>query len=129
MSKLSIYCKKCGSPSYYTATKPNFCQSCGTSFGGAPPAFPKEIKAEVVSEEEYVDEEDNSWNLNVDQLDVDVKVWEDKGIPLGSIMASNPDTKPPESKGKGVKPKRTNKKQFLNQWEKEAGSIRKKQNE
>ena len=61
--------------------------------------------------------------------DRDVETWDEQGTPLGAIMAANPNTKPPkDNSGKTKKPKRGSKKQFLNEWEKEAGSIR-KQNE
>ena len=35
MSKLSIYCEKCGARSIYAAEKPNFCNKCGHSFNGS----------------------------------------------------------------------------------------------
>lgn len=29
---LKLYCTECGSPTSYSASKPKFCSSCGTSF-------------------------------------------------------------------------------------------------
>ena len=127
MSKLSIYCKQCGSPSYYVSAKPKFCQSCGEPFAHAKGSIKAPLPREVAPPIEEEDEE--HFRSDLDEIDIDVQTWENKGTPLGTIMAANPDSKPPERSGKKAKkPKRGYKKQFLSEWEKEAGSIR-KQNE
>ena len=127
MSKLSIYCGTCGSPNYYISAKPKFCQSCGKPFAHAKGSIKALPTREVVCPVEEEDEEHFESNLN--ELDIDVQTWENQGTSLGVIMAANPDTKLPERSGqKAKKSKRGDKKRFLSEWEKEAGSIR-KQNE
>ena len=140
MSKLAIYCKKCGQPNHYVTDKPRFCQSCAQPFDetkGATNAPPVERNLEAapplpctpLDGSLGIEENEESFESNLNKLDVDVETWDEQGTPLGAIMAANPNTKPPkDNSGKTKKPKRGSKKQFLNEWEKEAGSIR-KQNE
>jgi hypothetical protein len=149
---LKLYCTECGSPTSYSASKPKFCSSCGTPFDklvvnkvllqkptADKPVAPKKIsprlqKATNTQDEDtdpdFDDPEDDINEINsvppIDRLDVEI----DQGHPptqpktkIGDIIGtSKSGTIREKIKSKPVT--KTDRKKFLEDFQREAGSIR-----
>jgi hypothetical protein len=145
---LKLYCTECGSPTSYSASKPKFCSSCGTSFDklvvnkvmlqkptADKPVAPKKIsprlqKATNTQDEDtdpdFDDPEDDITKMpSIRRLDVEI----DQGYPqaqqrtkIGDIVGSSKNAAKREKiKGKTTKADR---RKFLEDFQKEAGSLR-----
>lgn len=109
-----VYCQKCGSPQSYTLERPNFCQKCGFSLGG---------KTSQASTEET--EETSGFILDLEELEVDIDVGPSRTQTIGGIVESTPQDY--QSPDMGVMPNTSKqKKDIMKEFQKEAGSIRKK---
>lgn len=147
---LKLYCTECGSPTSYSASKPKFCSSCGTSFDklvvnkvllqkptADKPVAPKKIaprlqKATNTQDEDtdpdFDDPEDDINDVNsvppIRRLDVEI----DQGYPsaktkIGDIVGSSRSgAKREKIQGKPIT--KADRKKFLEDFQKEAGSIR-----
>jgi uncharacterized Zn finger protein (UPF0148 family) len=144
---LKLYCTECGSPTSYSASKPKFCSSCGTSFDklvvnkvllqkptADKPVAPKKIsprlQKSVNAEDEDTDFDDSEDEINsvpqINRLDVEIdERYEDKKekTRIGDIIGSSRGgTKREKIKGKPVT--KADRKKFLEDFQREAGSIR-----
>jgi uncharacterized Zn finger protein (UPF0148 family) len=146
---LKLYCTECGSPTSYSASKPKFCSSCGTSFDklvvnkvmlqkptADKPVAPKKIsprlqKATNTQEEDtdpdFDDPEDDINKMpSIHRLDVEI----DQGYAgtqsktkIGDIVGSSRSgAKREKTQGKPIT--KADRKKFLEDFQKEAGSIR-----
>jgi hypothetical protein len=147
---LKLYCTECGSPTSYSASKPKFCSSCGTSFDklvvnkvllqkltADKPAAPKKIsprlqKATNTQDEDtdpdFDDPEDDINDVNsvppIRRLDVEI----DQGYPsaktkIGDIVGSSRGGAKRE-KIQGKPTTKADRKKFLEDFKREAGSVR-----
>jgi hypothetical protein len=137
------YCIDCGSPTEYTVKKPTFCSNCGNPFEKttqtAQPVVQKVLeqkrtiaKKQYIPEPELIDDEDNDFDdeneirevPNISNLEIEAQhETPQKGVKLGSILGTETD-QPKKEKNK-TRSKKTSKKQILEDFAKEAGSLRK----
>ena len=146
---LKLYCTECGSLISYSASKPKFCSSCGTSFDklvvnkvllqkptADKPVAPNKIsprlqKATNTQDEDtdpdFDDQEDDVTKMpSIRRLDVEI----DQGhattqskTKIGDIIGSAKSPQKREKiKGKTVT--KADRKKFLEDFQREAGSIR-----
>jgi hypothetical protein len=129
------YCTSCGSPTEYSVKKPIFCSNCGNSFDKVqinkvtPKPIPEKrtINPVVANNLDYeIDNETDDVNVpNISQIQIDVESDNNpksKGIKLGQLLGTSaPGEKKPREKIKG---KKNSKKQILEDFAKEAGTIK-----
>lgn len=130
------YCTSCGSPTEYSVKKPIFCSNCGISFDKTQVnrAIPKPIVEKrtinpvVANNLDYeIDNETDDVNIpNISQIQVDIESDNNskaKGIKLGQLLGTDAQTeKKPRER---IKAKKSSKKQTLEDFAKEAGTIKK----
>lgn len=147
---LKLYCSECGSPTSYSASKPKFCSSCGTSFDklvvnkvllqkptADKPVAPKKIsprlqKATNTQDEDtdpdFDDPEDDINDVNsvppIRRLDVEIdQAHSSAKTKIGDIVGSSRSgAKREKTQGKPIT--KADRKKFLEDFQKEAGSIR-----
>jgi len=133
------YCTSCGSPTEYSVKKPIFCSNCGNSFDKVqinkvttkPIAEKRTINPVAANNLDYeIDNETDDVNVpNISQIQIDVESDNNlkaKGIKLGELLGtSSPGEKKPREKIKG---KKNSKKQVLEDFAKEAGTIKRSKN-
>tara|TARA_Y100001963_G_scaffold57416_1_gene80375 strand:- start:2109 stop:2474 length:366 start_codon:yes stop_codon:yes gene_type:complete len=121
---MKSFCPHCGSLIQYAGPKPKFCSSCGSSLS----SFSKASETpKVVEENQNIDEEEVESIPDMEGLAFEVQRFERKET-VGGIMEAYKDIKPPENTQEGKAPTtpKISKEQFLENWKKEAGSIRPK---
>jgi len=132
------YCTDCGSPTEYSVKKPVFCSNCGNSFEkSAQPIVQKvlmqkptvankikTIEPQVEIEDDYDDNEDVSSVPEISNIQIETQNDQPKrGVKLKDLMGTNTNVSKKEKiKSKG---KKTSRKQILEDFAKEAGSLRK----
>jgi hypothetical protein len=134
------YCTSCGSPTEYSVKKPIFCSNCGISFDKTqvnrvipmPIVEKRTINPVVANNLDYeidneLDNETDDVNIpNISQIQIDVESDNDskaKGIKLGQLLGTSTQTeKKPRER---IKVKKNSKKQILEDFAKEAGTIKK----
>ena len=133
------YCTSCGSPTEYSVKKPIFCSNCGNSFDKiqinkvTPKSIPEKrtINPVVANNLDYeIDNEADDVNIpNISQIQIDVDSDNNpkaKWIKLGELLGtSSPSERKPREKIKG---KKNSKKQILEDFAKEAGTIKRSKN-
>jgi len=149
---LKLYCPECGSPTSYSASKPKFCSSCGTPFDKLvvnkvmlqkptadkpltpqkiSPRFQKAINSQDEdTDPDFDDPEDDINKINsvppIHRLDVEIdQGYQDKKekTKIGDIIGSSRATAKRE-KIKGKPTTKADRKKFLEDFQREAGSIR-----
>ena len=134
------YCTSCGSPTEYSVKKPIFCSNCGVSFDKTQvnrvlpkPIVEKRTINPVVAnnldyeiDNELDNETDDVSVPNISQIQIDVESDNNskaKGIKLGQLLGTDAQTeKKPRER---IKAKKSSKKQILEDFAKEAGTIKK----
>lgn len=132
------YCIDCGSPTEYSIKKPLFCSNCGKSFDKSqkitqniPPqkqtVAQKKYIVPKINDDLYEDDDIDCENIpNLSKLEIDEDFISEssskKGVKLGSILGTSA---PVDSKNKKNKSKKSSKKEILENFAKEAGSLRK----
>jgi hypothetical protein len=137
---LKIYCTECGNPTNYSVSKPKFCSNCGSSFEKTiinkikpeQPSFNKiqPSKKVIARNEEDPDyEEDESEEINyvpdIRKLDCDIMESKKQNLKIKDVIG----TADPIDKSQRNKTKKLSKierKKFLEEFQKEAGSLRPK---
>jgi hypothetical protein len=138
------YCASCGSPTEYTIKKPLFCSSCAKPFDKLDEAPIKPVVQKVlmqkktISSKKYIEDIDADVDADTDtdldmEDDVDVpniskleveaedETPKSKGIKIGSLMGTSST---PSKRSKQTKNSKTSKKQTLEDFSKEAGTLR-----
>jgi len=136
---LKIYCTECGSPTNYSVSKPKFCSNCGKSFDNTvvnkslyqKPTTTKPIDVEV--DDDFDDPEDDISTVNkvpsIRRLDVEIDQFQvqKQKTKIGDIVGSAKTS----AKKERIESKKLTKsqmaeqrKKFLEDFKKEAGSIR-----
>ena len=88
----TTYCPDCGKKHEYNFAKPNFCSSCGLSFGAVKLKTNKKAALEEDSDEEYFEGDDDDFSdathgPHIRKIQVDVEVDEQYNtFDLGSII-------------------------------------------
>lgn len=126
------YCTSCGSPTEYSVKKPIFCSNCGISFDKTqvnrvipkPIVEKKTINPVVANNLDYETDDVNIPNISQIQIDVESdNNSKSKGIKLGQLLGTSAQAeKKPRERIKG---KKNSKKQILEDFAKEAGTIKK----
>jgi hypothetical protein len=130
------YCSDCGSPTEYTIKKPIFCSNCANPFEKiaqtAQPILQKALeqkrtiaKKQYIPEPELIDYDDEIHELpDISNLEIESEgETPKKGVKLGSILGT--ETSAHNKEKNKIKEKKTSKKQILEDFAKEAGSLRK----
>lgn len=135
------YCLDCGAPTEYSLKKPIFCANCGNPFEknnqASRPAIQKaQIQKSTIAKKAYLpevdlednqdfdhDEEDVANTPRISKIQVETAIeTSNRGVKLKDLMGTGENVKRNKIKTKG---KKTSKKQILEDFAKEAGSIRK----
>ena len=135
---LKKYCTSCGQATEYGSAPPSFCSKCGTSFSGRldPKASlsaktQKKKPRKLLNSEDY-DEyaEEENYITSLSSLDFTIEKFEEPSRTIGDIVSlgsgggeKNEKTK----KNQNPLPK-INEEAFLKDFEREAGSLRLKNN-
>jgi len=130
------YCTSCGSPTEYSVKKPIFCSNCGVSFDKTQvnAVVPKSIVEKrtinpvIANNLDYeIDNEIDDINIpNISKIQVDVESDNNskaKGIKLGQLLGTS--TQAEKKPRERIKGKKNSKKQILEDFAKEAGTIKK----
>ena len=115
---MRLYCSQCGAMSEFAATKPKFCHKCGQSFGVVSEATEKTPSAPI--EQDLTPEEEIP---NIAGLEVDISSDTHFQHSFGALMGTSEGL---ENQLPKRKTKKTSRKKFLEDFKKEAGSIKKK---
>ena len=125
------YCTSCGGPTEYSIKKPIFCSNCGKSFEQTTQqAIEKvQIKKPVIANKIDIEEFDEVDDIRAIPVISNIEIEADnqnpdRGIKLKDLMGTETNhTKRERIKSKN---KKSSKKQILEDFRREAGSIRKK---
>ena len=116
---MKIYCYTCGKPIGYTTEKPKFCQRCGSELNSASSKESSPIKEKEPLETQVEQQPDHT---EAQGLEVEISHTEQKVLNFGNIMGTSTGGESLDEN----KPKRVNKKQFWEDFQKEAGQLRKR---
>lgn len=137
------YCIDCGSPTEYSLKKPIFCSNCGSLFEknkeNPEPVIQKvqlqsktvarqlpKPNIELQNDDDYDDNDETDVNQvpNISNIQVETDTTpKDRGVKLKDLMGTESSSvKREKNKTRG---KKTSKKQILEDFAKEAGSLRK----
>ena len=104
-----IYCSSCGNPVQYSDVKPNFCFKCGTNLNtGKPQVVAQQIQPQI---EEI--------RPKINNLNWDIEIERPRGQKLKDLAKGQKDN--------NFQPRNTeelSKEEFLKQFQKEAGTLR-----
>ena len=132
---LKLYCTKCGSPTNYSLNKPKFCSACGKSFdekasrniNNQQIKITKPTIDEIKNFDDEFDTESDSVDIskiNLKNLNIEyIKDQSNKPKIKDLIGTSSGDNSLRKIK---IKKQKINKKQFLEDFQKEAGTLRRK---
>jgi len=133
---LKTYCSDCGAPTEYSLNKPKFCSSCGGAFDkkvALPALKPKrtisKIQNPIQSEsldyiedsEDTVDEIDHVPNIS--SIDYELSLPQKNKETIGNLIGTS--NAGDEQNLDNLPKTKLNRKKFLEDFSKEAGSIRK----
>jgi hypothetical protein len=137
---LKLYCPECGNPTSYSVSKPKFCSNCGNSFEKTiinkiqteKPSFNKIQPSKKViarNEEDFDDDEDDFQEINyvpdIKKLDCDIIESKKQNLKIKDIIGTA-DPIDNSQRNKTKKLSKTERKKFLEEFQKEAGSLRPK---
>jgi len=122
---MNIYCQSCGQLHKYVSAKPNFCTNCGSglSVGVAPPLAKKTLDLE-----EDAPETKQELVTSLEKLAFDYQDFSSKRThKLGNIAGTHAGEGGGKAEREPIpKAKRVTKKAFLQEFKREAGSLRSK---
>jgi len=133
---MKIYCIECGAPTEYSLKKPLFCSNCGSPFqknlqpivkkeGYQKPAIAKKSYKPELDIEDDSDFDDNESVSMPEISEIQVETQAEgpsKGVKLRDLMGTSENQKSNKIK---IKSKKPSKKQTLEDFAREAGSLRK----
>jgi hypothetical protein len=136
---MKIYCIECGAPTEYSLKKPLFCSNCGSPFqknaqnsqtivkreGYQKPAIAKKsYKSDIEDDSDFDDYDDESLSVpEISEIQVETQAESPtRGVKLRDLMGTSENQKSNKIK---IKSKRPSKKQTLEDFAREAGSLRK----
>jgi len=117
-----MYCKKCGTPTEYTLSKPKFCAGCGISLSSVTDPTPEQppTPRDIPRAEQDEGEVDNV--PDIQGLDMEIEGFHQHGVKFGEALGTDPGSERFTSPKDGL-PEQT-KEDFFKQFKKEAGSIK-----
>jgi len=130
------YCLDCGAPTEYSLKKPVFCANCGNSFEKNAQASQPVVQKPIIAKKTYIPDvdvdDDQDFNDNeedvtavpeISKIQVETSTERpSRGVKLKDLMGTGENAKRNKIKAKG---KKTSKKQIIEDFAKEAGSLRK----
>jgi hypothetical protein len=130
------YCTDCGSPTEYSIKPPLFCSNCGKSYNNISVPNKVEVKKieskvknlNVEADYDYDDDsegEDLNHVPNISNLQMDLDIPKNKSVKLGSLLGTSNHDQEDIKFNNPVPNKKLSKKKILEDFAKEAGSIRK----
>jgi hypothetical protein len=130
------YCTDCGSPTEYSIKPPLFCSNCGKSYNNTSVPNKVEVKKieskvknlNVEADYDYDDDsegEDLNHVPNISNLQMDLDIPKNKSVKLGSLLGTSNHDQEDIKFNNPVPNKKLSKKKILEDFAKEAGSIRK----
>lgn len=134
---LKIYCAECGGPTSYSINKPKFCSHCGNPFEKLV-VNKVQLQKQTISkirpvQKEHLDLEDDDEESDIDyvpeisKIDCEIIHDQSKSEKIGNILGtSDPSSRTKGPKQKGKKITKAERKKFLEDFAREAGSIRPK---
>jgi len=105
-----IYCSSCGNPIQYSDLKPNFCFKCGTNLGTGKPQIVAKVEPEIEIKEV---------RSKINNLNWDIEIQRPKGQKLKDLARGEKDNNFQPRNGEEL-----SKEEFLKQFQKEAGTLR-----
>lgn len=124
---MKSYCLKCGGGTTYSGQKPKFCSSCGSPMSAS---ANKEIQSKTKNyefHEDLIDEEEFEDKVNVPNirgLEIEIQRTPSNKITLGQIMETSAEVEGDISKTPKVNPSQQTSEQILEDFRKEAGTLR-----
>jgi len=130
------YCTDCGSPTEYSIKPPLFCSNCGKSYNNISVTNKVEVKKieskvknlNVEADYDYDDDsegEDLNHVPNISNLQMDLDIPKNKSVKLGSLLGTSNHDQEDIKFNNPAPNKKLSKKKILEDFAKEAGSIRK----
>lgn len=131
---LKFYCVECGNPTTYSLNKPKFCSSCGKNFS----IINNTSKSSVVTKKnnnfldedtdlDLNEEEVGSFNKNISELDFEIISEKTQASKLKDVIGTSPRTKKDKTfKKSGARMSKSEKKKILEEFSREAGTLKKK---
>jgi len=104
-----IYCSNCGNAIQYSDIKPNFCQKCGTNLGSGKTQISAQPQIEIIQETKP----------KLNNLNWDIEIEKPKGVKLKDLAKGEKSNFEPRQNDEN-----TSKEEFLKQFQKEAGTLR-----
>lgn len=104
-----IYCSNCGNPIQYTDVKPNFCQKCGANIASGKIQIAAQPQIEIIQEV----------RPKVNNLNWDIEIQRPKGEKLKDLAKGEK-----ASIDRRLSDENLTKEEFLKQFQKEAGTLR-----
>lgn len=130
------YCSTCGAPTEYSFKQPLFCSNCGKSFNQTAAAITQTPIKQIIKKQNLEIEDQDDIDLDLDfeevdrvpeisSLDIDLQIPQNKPVKLGSILGTSTDVEPIQLSNVDNPSVKMSKKKILEEFAKEAGSIRK----
>ena len=123
---MKIYCPQCGSPTAYVGPKPKFCSSCGNALSAL--AKKEEHKNYTIHEDIDIEEEPSQQMDigNMNRLDVEIESFGNSKVTIKEIMESQGTKTQGELNLPKMEPHQQTSDQVLEDFKKEAGTLRNK---
>jgi len=106
-----IYCSSCGNPIQYADTKPNFCTKCGCNLASGKPV---QNQVKVEPEIEIINKP------SISSLNWDIEIVKPKGEKLQNLAIGEKNSCPQRDSTQV----NLSKEEFLREFQKEAGTLR-----
>ena len=130
------YCTDCGSPTEYSIKPPLFCSNCGKSYNNISVPSKLEVKKieskvknlNIEADYDYDDDsegEDLNHVPNISNLQMDLDIPKNKSVKLGSLLGTSNHDQEDIKFNNPAPNKKLSKKKILEDFAKEAGSIKK----
>ena len=118
---MKIYCSSCGNGMTYTSERPNFCVKCGKGLGGnvATASQADDTETENDSNEESIPQ--------LDKLDFEVITEKPAQVTFGSIFEDAKNQDAPPQGDAGYTPSDMTPEEVAQEFKREAGTLRPKQ--
>lgn len=128
------YCTDCGFPTEYSIKPPLFCSNCGKSYNNI--SVPNKVEVKKIEskvknlnvEADYDDDsegEDLNYVPNISNLQMDLDIPKNKSVKLGSLLGTSNHDEEDIKFNNPIPNKKLSKKKILEDFAKEAGSIKK----
>ncbi len=123
---MKSFCPHCGAQSTYSGSKPKFCGSCGDRLDSISISH-KKGQPEKEQDDEgtpNVPEPHTEKIPDINGLDVEVQSETPRTFTLGQVFESYSNVEPSSQSSQPSPPQKISKKEFREQFKKEAGTLR-----